>query len=240
MIKLMYIANGIGVAANQVGYNRRMFVMDTSNERDKPQVFINPVIKAKNNLKMKDVEGCLSCPGEEVTMSRSLSVNLEWFDKEGWIHRFTPQLTSTHGKLKLKGIAGRDDLRERMYSAGKWFYRFVYIDILGVENMWKNMVLFDSYCKANNITFIPLLADHFHEVIRRPEKFYHERVGHTGWWKPLYQGLPITRLHEHIIGHKEDGIGDHVYGDYHAEGNHPNALGHKKIAEKLIELIEAI
>ena len=83
MIKLMYIANGIGLAANQVGYNRRMFVMDTSNERDKPQVFINPVIKAKNNLKMKDVEGCLSCPGEEVTMSRSLSVNLEWFDKEG-------------------------------------------------------------------------------------------------------------------------------------------------------------
>ena len=47
MINLMYQSNGIGLAANQAGYSRRMFVMDTSNERDKPQVFINPVVKAK-------------------------------------------------------------------------------------------------------------------------------------------------------------------------------------------------
>jgi len=37
MIKIMYQANGIGLAANQIGYNKRMFVMDTSNERNKPQ-----------------------------------------------------------------------------------------------------------------------------------------------------------------------------------------------------------
>ena len=83
MIKLMYQANGIGLAANQVGYNRRMFVMDTSNERDNPQIFINPVVKSKNNLKMSDTEGCLSCPGEEVKVSRSLSVNLEWKCEHG-------------------------------------------------------------------------------------------------------------------------------------------------------------
>ena len=83
MIKLMYQANGIGLAANQVGYNRRMFVMDTSNEKDKPQVFINPVIKSKNNLKMSNVEGCLSCPNEEVKVNRSVSVNLECMCSHG-------------------------------------------------------------------------------------------------------------------------------------------------------------
>ena len=83
MIKLMYQANGIGLAANQVGYNRRMFVMDTSNEKDKPQVFINPVIKSKNNLKMSNVEGWLSCPNEEVKVNRSVSVNLEWMCRHG-------------------------------------------------------------------------------------------------------------------------------------------------------------
>ena len=70
MIKVMYQANGIGLAANQIGYNRRMFVMDTSNERNNPQVFINPVIRSKNNIKMTDIEGCLSCPGEEIKVKR--------------------------------------------------------------------------------------------------------------------------------------------------------------------------
>ena len=83
MIKVMYQAKGIGLAANQIGYNKRMFVMDTSNERDHPQTFINPVIKAKNNIKMSDIEGCLSCPAEEVKVSRSMSVNLEWTCRHG-------------------------------------------------------------------------------------------------------------------------------------------------------------
>ena len=83
MIQTMYENNGIGLAANQVGYNRRIFVMDTSNERDNPQVFINPIVKSKNNIKMTDIEGCLSCPGEDVKVSRSVSINLEWFCEHG-------------------------------------------------------------------------------------------------------------------------------------------------------------
>ena len=88
MIKVMYQANGIGLAANQIGYNRRMFVMDTSNERNKPQTFINPVIRSKNNIKMTDIEGCLSCPGEEVKVKRSITVDLKW--------------TCRHNKLQYK------------------------------------------------------------------------------------------------------------------------------------------
>ena len=83
MIKLMYLSKGIGLAANQVGYNRRIFITDTSNEKDNPQVFINPVITAKNNVKMGGIEGCLSCPGKEVKVNRSMSVNLKWMCKHG-------------------------------------------------------------------------------------------------------------------------------------------------------------
>ena len=83
MIDTMYRNNGIGLAANQVGYNRRMFIMDISNEKNSPQVFINPVITAKNNVKMGDIEGCLSCPGKEVKVSRSMSVNLKWMCEHG-------------------------------------------------------------------------------------------------------------------------------------------------------------
>jgi len=83
MISLMYQANGIGLAANQVGYNRKIFVMDVSNEKNNPQVFINPVVTAKNNIKMKDKEGCLSCPGKEVKVNRSLSINLKWMCEHG-------------------------------------------------------------------------------------------------------------------------------------------------------------
>ena len=83
MISLMYQENGIGLAANQVGYDRRIFVIDTSNEKDNPQVFINPVITAKNIVKIGDIEGCLSCPGKEVKVSRSMSVNLKWMCEHG-------------------------------------------------------------------------------------------------------------------------------------------------------------
>ena len=83
MINLMYQENGIGLAANQAGYSRRIFVMDVSNEKDNPQVFINPVITSKNNKKVRHTEGCLSCPGELVTVKRSITVDLEWKCEHG-------------------------------------------------------------------------------------------------------------------------------------------------------------
>ena len=83
MINLMYQENGIGLAANQVGYDKKIFVMDISNERNDPQVFVYPIIVARNNIKMGENERCLSCPGEEVKVSRSISVNLEWMCEHG-------------------------------------------------------------------------------------------------------------------------------------------------------------
>ena len=89
MITLMYLKNGIGLAANQAGYNKRIFVMDVSNERNHAQVFINPVITSKNNKKVKHTEGCLSCPGELVTVKRSITVDLEWTCKHGKLQHKT-------------------------------------------------------------------------------------------------------------------------------------------------------
>ena len=83
MITLMYLENGIGLAANQAGYNKRIFVMDVSNERNHAQVFINPVITSKNNKKVNHMEGCLSCPNQFADVKRPIYVGLKWICRHG-------------------------------------------------------------------------------------------------------------------------------------------------------------
>ena len=83
MINLMYQHRGIGLAANQVGYNRRIFVMDNSNEKNKPQIFVNPKIEKKAKEKLTEEEGCLSCPGDLMQVRRPIYVALSWFCEHG-------------------------------------------------------------------------------------------------------------------------------------------------------------
>ena len=83
MIATMYKNNGIGLAANQVGYARRMFVMDTSNEKNSPKVFINPVIEKRAKEKITEEEGCLSCPNQFADVRRPLYVGLTWICRHG-------------------------------------------------------------------------------------------------------------------------------------------------------------
>ena len=83
MKTVMYNNNGIGLAANQVGYNRRIFIMDISNEKNSPQVFINPVIEKQAKEKLTEGEGCLSCPGKFVDIRRPIYVGLKWFCEHG-------------------------------------------------------------------------------------------------------------------------------------------------------------
>ena len=83
MIDTMYKNNGIGLAANQVGYARRMFVMDTSNEKNSPKVFINPVIEKRAKEKITEEEGCLSCPNQYADVRRPLYVGLTWICRHG-------------------------------------------------------------------------------------------------------------------------------------------------------------
>jgi peptide deformylase len=86
MLETMYDHNGVGLAAIQVGVTLRLFVFDISEERNNPQVMINPKIVKKEGKK-KGVEGCLSVPGLEGEVERFTNIvvkakNLEFKDVE--------------------------------------------------------------------------------------------------------------------------------------------------------------
>jgi peptide deformylase len=61
MLDTMYDENGIGLAATQVNVHKRVVVIDISENRDEPMVFINPEIIAKSGDTEYE-EGCLSVP----------------------------------------------------------------------------------------------------------------------------------------------------------------------------------
>ena len=83
MIDTMYSNNGIGLAANQVGYARRIFVMDITPSKSNPMFFINPVIENKAKEKLTEEEGCLSCLKKLVKVKRHIYVGLKWFCRHG-------------------------------------------------------------------------------------------------------------------------------------------------------------
>ena len=83
MLDIMYRNNGIGIAANQVGYARRIFVMDISPSKTNPMIFVNPVIEKKAKEKLTEEEGCLSCPKKLVKVRRHIYVGLKWFCRHG-------------------------------------------------------------------------------------------------------------------------------------------------------------
>jgi peptide deformylase len=61
MLETMYAAPGIGLAATQVNVHQRLVVIDVSEGRDEPQVFINPEILERSGTELSE-EGCLSVP----------------------------------------------------------------------------------------------------------------------------------------------------------------------------------
>jgi peptide deformylase len=63
MLDTMYDENGLGLAATQVDYHHRLVVMDFSEERNKPIVFINPEFEVLDDEPNEFQEGCLSVPG---------------------------------------------------------------------------------------------------------------------------------------------------------------------------------
>jgi len=80
MIKVMNDNNGKGLAAPQVGLNKRVFVMKTSSDT----LFIaNPVIIKASSMRMKYKEGCLSLPNKSVTTNRSRQVTVLYIDELG-------------------------------------------------------------------------------------------------------------------------------------------------------------
>lgn len=82
MFELMYENDGIGLAAPQVGWNVRLFVLNISGSKDgEERVFINPRIITRTGT-VSDTEGCLSFPGLFVKVKRTREITVEYEDVE--------------------------------------------------------------------------------------------------------------------------------------------------------------
>jgi peptide deformylase len=82
MAKLMYAAHGVGLAATQVGVQKRIIVFDLGDEHQ-PVAVCNPVIVERSEETELDDEGCLSLPGISVPIERAVSCVCEGVDLRG-------------------------------------------------------------------------------------------------------------------------------------------------------------
>lgn len=88
MFETMHNANGIGLAAPQIGKSIRLFVVDGTIMDDEPamadfkKVFINPVLLEQNGLPWEYEEGCLSIPNIREKISRLENLRIRYYDQD--------------------------------------------------------------------------------------------------------------------------------------------------------------
>ena len=153
-------------------------------------------------------------PPDLIIMQFTVHQRIEWWGEDGKPYGFTPQRITN--------------------DCQRFYYTDVYTDTWGAENLWKNMFLFDCYCKNKGIKYIPFVADHFDLIIKHPDKVFKRGIGD---WRKLCENIPYTFLNQHCLGIFERNPQNYICG---ARGGHPTALGHRIIANKIIELIDAI
>ena len=86
MLKTMYEAPGIGLAAPQVGVLDRMIVLDCvkeEGEKPRPLIMFNPEIVASSDTQNTYEEGCLSLPDLYADVTRPAEVDVRWIDRDG-------------------------------------------------------------------------------------------------------------------------------------------------------------
>ena len=85
MLETMYQADGIGLAAVQVGILKRIIVLDISRDVEKknPMYFVNPIIKNKSLENSIYSEGCLSVPNQFIEIDRPSTCEVEYLDYNG-------------------------------------------------------------------------------------------------------------------------------------------------------------
>ncbi|MCM2355222.1 MAG: peptide deformylase [Arenimonas sp.] len=82
MFETMYAAPGIGLAATQVDVHVRLLVLDVSEDKSRPMVFINPEILSADGHQVYQ-EGCLSVPGIYADVKRANQVRVRALDRNG-------------------------------------------------------------------------------------------------------------------------------------------------------------
>lgn len=83
MFETMYDAPGIGLAATQVNVHQQVIVIDVSEQRNEPLVFINPEITVLDGPDYQYDEGCLSVPGFYESVTRPQNIRVKALDREG-------------------------------------------------------------------------------------------------------------------------------------------------------------
>lgn len=90
MLETMYDAPGIGLAATQVNVHEQLIVIDVSEERDTPLVFINPSVSVLDDEMRAYEEGCLSVPDYQDTVKRPAHVKVNALDRNGGAFEMQP------------------------------------------------------------------------------------------------------------------------------------------------------
>ena len=91
MFDTMYDAPGIGLAASQVNVHKRVVVIDVSEDKSQPLVFINPEIEVLDTEVSEYDEGCLSVPGFYETVVRPEHIRVKALDRDGKPFEIEPQ-----------------------------------------------------------------------------------------------------------------------------------------------------
>lgn len=126
MFETMYAASGIGLAATQINVHQQVVVMDLSEDRNDPLVFINPKVEVLSDNTQPYDEGCLSVPGFYETVERPAEVRVTALDREGKAFSLEPdgllavciqhELDHLNGKLFVDYISAikRERIRKKL------------------------------------------------------------------------------------------------------------------------------
>lgn len=86
MLDTMHNAKGVGLAANQVGFNQSLFVVDLKGvegyEKFRPMIFINPEIVLQSDEKVVIEEGCLSLPNLRADVERAKNIKIRYLNTD--------------------------------------------------------------------------------------------------------------------------------------------------------------
>lgn len=114
MFETMYEAPGVGLAATQVNVHEQIIVIDVSENRDQPLVFINPQIEVLDQTHFDYEEGCLSVPGFYEKVTRPEHIRVTALDRNG--ERFT---------IEPEGLLAVCIQHERDHLEGKLFVDYL-------------------------------------------------------------------------------------------------------------------
>ena len=149
-----------------------------------------------------------------IVLQFTVTQRIEFFDANVEPEKWTPQ--------RLKSVRQRD------------YYTRIYNEVLGAENLWKNIFLFDSFCKSIGQKYVSIIAEHYESTQRWPERYYENK---KGYWRSLCNDYTPVWMHMDVLKGLKQCPAHYANG---FNGGHPSAKGHKAIANKIIELIDAI